>query len=108
MRRALPDNVVITGEPLTAEEVVAVARHSAKVTIADGVAPAMVPARARVEEHLAEDRAIYGITTGFGSLADVRIPAEDLATLQRNLIRSHAAAAGEPLPDEVVRAMMLL
>lgn len=84
------------------------ARHAAKVTIAGGVADAMGPSRKRVEEILAEDRAVYGITTGFGALADVRIPKEDLVRLQRNLVRSHAAAAGEPLPEEVARAMMLL
>lgn len=108
MRRAIPDNVVISGDALRAEEVVAVARHGAKVTVGDGVAKAMEPARARVEEHLAADRAVYGITTGFGALADVRIPKEDLVRLQRNLVRSHSAAAGEPLPEEVVRAMMLM
>lgn len=108
MRGVVPDNVVVSGDPLRAEEVVAVARHGAKVTIGDGVAAAMEPARTRVEEHLREDRAIYGITTGFGALADVRIPEKDLERLQQNLIRSHAAAAGELLPAEVVRAMMLL
>ena len=51
---------------------------------------------------------MYGLTTGFGALADVRIPAEDLERLQRNLVRSHAAGAGELLPAEIVRAMMLL
>jgi histidine ammonia-lyase len=108
VRRAVPDNVILSGEPLRAEDVVAVARHGAKVSVGDGVTSAMEPARKRVEEHLLEDRAIYGITTGFGALADVRIPEEDLERLQQNLIRSHAAAAGELLPEEVVRAMMLL
>ena len=108
MRRVFPDNVVISGDPLRPEEVVAVARHGAKVSVGEGVAGGMDPARKRVEEHLAADRAVYGITTGFGALADVRIPKEDLVRLQRNLVRSHAAAAGDPLPEEVVRAMMLL
>jgi histidine ammonia-lyase len=108
VRRVFPDNVVISGDPLRAEEVVAVARHGAKVSVGAGLAKGMEPARQRVEEHLAADRAVYGITTGFGALADVRIPKEDLVRLQRNLVRSHAAAAGDPLPAEVVRAMMLL
>lgn len=108
MRRAVPDNVIVSGDPLRADEVVAVARHGAKVTLGDRVARDMEPSRRRVEEHLREDRAIYGITTGFGALADVRIPEEDLERLQQNLIRSHAAAAGALLPEEVVRAMMLL
>ncbi|MGH2462199.1 MAG: histidine ammonia-lyase, partial [Candidatus Limnocylindria bacterium] len=51
---------------------------------------------------------VYGVTTGFGDLADVRISPEQTATLQRNLVRSHAAGVGEPLPEEVVRAMVVL
>lgn len=108
MGRAVPDSVAISGDPLRAEDVVAVARHGAKATVDGGVAAAMEPARRRVEELLATDRAVYGLTTGFGALADVRIPAEDLVRLQRNLVRSHAAGAGDPLQEEVVRAMMLL
>ena len=108
MRGVFPENVVVSGDPLRAEEVVAVARYGANVTIGDDVSRTMEPARGRVEEHLREDSAIYGITTGFGALADVRIPEADLERLQQNLIRSHAAAAGDPLPEEVVRAMMLL
>jgi histidine ammonia-lyase len=54
------------------------------------------------------DAPIYGINTGFGSLARVRIPPESTATLSRNLIRSHAAGVGPKAPEEVVRAMMLL
>ena len=51
---------------------------------------------------------VYGINTGFGSLSQVRIDAEGLHTLQRNIVRSHAAGVGEPLPKDVVRAMMLI
>src|SRR6266567_2505115 len=52
--------------------------------------------------------AVYGVNTGFGFLADVRISADEIRNLQRNLIRSHAAGVGDPLPVPVVRAMMLL
>ena len=55
-----------------------------------------------------ESAAVYGANTGFGRLALERIPAEDLRTLQLNLVRSHAAGVGEPLPDCVVRLTMLL
>jgi len=106
--RPLPDTVVIGPDPLSEDEVVAVARHGATVSLAGGVPDRLATSRARVEEHLDADRPVYGLTTGFGALADVRIPAEDLERLQRNLIRSHAAGAGDPLPSEVVRAMMLL
>jgi histidine ammonia-lyase len=68
----------------------------------------MERSRALVEDHLGTDRPVYGITTGFGALADVRVPVEDLDRLQRNLIRSHAAGAGDLLEPEVVLAMMLL
>jgi histidine ammonia-lyase len=60
-------------------------------------------------EHYDEAQGVaYGITTGFGELARVKIPAEDLLTLQRHLLLSHACGVGEPLPDEVVRALLLL
>ncbi|MGH2546120.1 MAG: histidine ammonia-lyase [Actinomycetota bacterium] len=103
-----PDTVVLDGTPLDEDEVVAVARHGAKVAVGEDVAEAMAPARRVVESHVEGDRPVYGLTTGFGALADVRIAPEDLVLLQANLVRSHAAGAGEPLPSEVVRAMMLL
>jgi histidine ammonia-lyase len=61
-----------------------------------------------VDSLLGDDRAVYGITTGFGKFADVRIPSDARAALQVNLLRSHACGVGEPLPDEVVRAVLLL
>jgi histidine ammonia-lyase len=64
-------------------------------------------ARAVVEGALADGRAVYGVTTGFGQLSDVRIPADDAAQLQLNLIRSHAVGSGAPLEEEVVRGMLL-
>ncbi|MGH2674499.1 MAG: histidine ammonia-lyase [Actinomycetota bacterium] len=103
-----PDTVVLDGTPLREEDVVAVARHGAKVVVGEAVADTMAPARRVVESHLEGDRPVYGLTTGFGALADVRIAPEDLSRLQHNLVRSHAAGAGDPLPAEVVRAMMLL
>ncbi len=68
----------------------------------------MAASRAVVERLLAENATAYGITTGFGDLANVRIEPSQTAALQRNLVRSHAAGVGEPLADEVVRAMLLL
>ena len=103
-----PDTVVLDGTPLGEDEVVAVARHGAKVVVGDRVAEGMAASRRVVDAHLDDDRPVYGLTTGFGALADVRIAPGDLVRLQRNLIRSHAAGAGDALPAEVVRAMMLL
>jgi histidine ammonia-lyase len=68
----------------------------------------MAASRAVIEQAIASGETVYGVTTGFGDLADVRISPEQTATLQRNLVRSHAAGVGEPLPEEVVRAMLLL
>jgi histidine ammonia-lyase len=65
-------------------------------------------ARAVIDRALAEGTAVYGVTTGFGRLASVRIPPADAAQLQVNLVRSHAVGAGPPLPADVVRGMLLL
>ncbi len=100
---------VLVGETLTIANVVAVARGAAEATLSDLGRSAMTRANAVVASKLASDGpATYGVNTGFGALAEVRVATEDLATLQLNLVRSHAAGVGEPLADEVVRAMMLL
>lgn len=100
--------VVIGPDPLTAEDVVAVARQMAPARLDSSAGAAIEASRAIVEGHLAEGAPVYGLNTGIGALADTRIPTEDLEQFQRNIIRSHAAGAGELLPVEVVRAMMLL
>jgi len=69
---------------------------------------AIARSRAAVEGALASGRAIYGVNTGFGRLAQTRIPADQLKTLQRNLVLSHAAGVGAPLPDTVVRLVLAL
>src|SRR6185369_892811 len=65
-------------------------------------------ARAVVEELLAKDRGAYAVNTGVGQLSEVRIPPADIRKLQVNLLRSHAVGVGEPLAQDVVRAMILL
>ena len=70
--------------------------------------PLVACAPAAVAAHRCPRRAVYGINTGFGKLASVRIAAGDLATLQRNLVLSHAAGVGEPMPVPVARLMMAL
>ncbi len=100
--------VEVTGDPLALDDVVAVARGSARATMSAGVPARMARARAVVEDAVAHDRVMYGITTGFGLLADTRIAPDELALLQLSLVRSHAAATGEPLGDEVVRGLLLL
>ena len=91
-----------------AEEVIAVARQGRSVTLGADAREAMERSAAIVERLAASDKPAYGVSTGFGSLAMTRIPADQRAELQRALIRSHAAGMGPPVEVEVVRAMMLL
>ena len=98
----------LTGKRLTPEEVVAVARGDEEVELADEAREAMAESAAIVERLAASPEPVYGVSTGFGSLATTPIPAERREELQRALIRSHAAGMGEPIEREVVRAMMLL
>jgi histidine ammonia-lyase len=98
---------VSVGDDLTFDDVVGVA-HGDSVDIAPHVEEAMAPARRVVEEAVASGRAVYGISTGIGDLANVRIDPSDAARVQRDLVRSHATAVGPPLGNEVVRAMILL
>jgi histidine ammonia-lyase len=100
--------VVVTGEPLDLTDVIDVARHGADADLGPGVAARMGPSREVVASAVAENRVMYGITTGFGALANTRIDPADLAAMQLALVRSHAAAIGDPLPDDVVRALLLL
>jgi histidine ammonia-lyase len=102
------DVVAVGSSPLTAAEVVAVARNRARVELDDESRTAIARARAAVEELVAQDTPVYGLSTGFGALAVRHIPVERRTALQRSLIRSHAAGLGTPVEDEVVRAMMLL
>ncbi len=95
-------------EAFAIEAVVAVARKDAKVALEPAALEPINRARAVVERCLKDGQAHYGINTGFGSLAKQRIDADDLRTLQRNLVRSHNAGVGEPLARETVRGMMLL
>ena len=94
--------------PLRSRDVVAVARFRRPVVLDEEAHDRVGAARGLVERFVAEDRVVYGLTTGFGSLSRVRIPQDELVDLQHNLLESHAAGVGEPLPREVVRAMMLL
>lgn len=104
----LSAHVTINGEALTGLEVVAVARHYAPVTLGGASIERITAARAVIETIAAEERKVYGVTTGFGHLSRVRIKHDQLTELQHNLLRSHSAGVGEPLSEEVTRAMMLL
>jgi histidine ammonia-lyase len=98
----------LDGERLTIEEVVAVAAEGEPVSLAPEAVEKMLRARAVVERLASTDTPVYGVNTGVGLLADVRIPRQDLEQLQRNVLRSHACGVGEPLGRAEVRAMMLI
>ncbi|HNX49231.1 MAG TPA: histidine ammonia-lyase [Thermoanaerobaculaceae bacterium] len=102
------DCVVLDGKTLTLEQLEAVARRGTRVKLAPEARQRMAAARAGIEARIAAGETIYGVNTGFGRLADVRIPADQLALLQGNLLRSHACGVGEPFPEDAVRAMLLL
>ena len=100
--------MIVDGGPLSVEEVVAVAIGASRAQLGLGWEEKMAPARRLVEEAVAAQAVIYGITTGFGALASTRVEGAEAADLQQNLLRSHAAGVGDPLPAELVRAMLLL
>ena len=100
--------LTLDGGPLAIVDVVAVARDGAEVHLSSEAAARMDTTRQIIEDVVADGETVYGVTTGFGALAGVRVPDEDLEQLQRSLLRSHASGVGPPLPAEVVRAMMLL
>ncbi|HEX7745923.1 MAG TPA: histidine ammonia-lyase [Micromonosporaceae bacterium] len=89
-------------------DVLAVARRSARVALDSSTVDAMTASRAIVDQIEREGNPVYGVSTGFGALANTSIAPERRAELQHALIRSHAAGLGAPMPTEVVRAMMLL
>jgi histidine ammonia-lyase len=100
--------IELTPAGLTPEEVVAVARDDAAVALGDASRAAMAASAAEVEAHVESGAAVYGVTTGFGSLANRSIPTERTAEMQLALLRSHAAGMGAPLERDVVRAMIVL
>jgi len=100
--------VVLDTGPVTIGQLLAVARRGAPVTISDGALAAIAAARLHVDKLAASGRPVYGVSTGFGSLATRYIEPEKRDRLQRSLVRSHAAGSGEPVEVEVVRAMLLL
>jgi histidine ammonia-lyase len=102
------ETVIVDGGPLTPQQVALVALGQAQARASGDLDDLLAPARAVVEAAVESDEIVYGITTGFGALATTHIGKAETETLQYNLLRSHATGVGDPLPDEVVRAMLLL
>ena len=100
--------IKIDGHNLTVEDIIKVCRNGEKVELTEGAKIDIKRARDYVEDKLAKDAVIYGLTTGFGRFASVKISQEETAQLQKNLIMSHTCAMGEKYPKHYVRAAMLL
>ncbi|MDZ7373948.1 MAG: histidine ammonia-lyase [candidate division KSB1 bacterium] len=101
--------IVLDGEHLTLEDLHAAATSPlVRIEVSPQARRRMQAARQLIEERVREGRVVYGVTTGFGKLAQVVIPPEDVDQLQLNLVRSHAAGVGERLPAEVVKAALVL
>lgn len=100
--------VAVDGQSLTIDAVEAVARGSAAAVFTDEARVRVAATRRVIDEILASGQVAYGINTGFGRLAEVRIAPEQVGELQLNLLRSHACGVGEPFAEDVVRAMLLL
>ena len=103
-----PQHVQLNGAGLRIVDVVAVARHRAGVTLAPTARAAMQRSADLIDGFVAGEQPVYGVTTGFGSLAGTVIPPERTAELQVALVRSHATGMGDTIEPEVVRAMLLL
>ena len=101
-------SVTLNSSGLSMDEVVRVARHGEKLEISKEALEKMAVTRAHIESLAAAETPVYGISTGFGALANKHIAPEDRVQLQKSLIRSHAAGMGDPVEKEVVRALMLL
>ncbi len=100
--------VVVTGDGLTVDDVVDVAAGRARAVLGPDVPARMEASRKIVTAALRSGEPVYGVNTGFGALADTSVRAQELVLLQHAIIRSHAAATGEPLDDPTVRAILLL
>lgn len=99
---------IVLGDPITLEDFVAVARFGAKVEFSPAYCERVNRSRTLVESWVAEERVMYGVTTGFGALCTKAIGKEDTAQLQENILLSHSVSVGEPLSVERVRGIMLM
>ncbi len=107
-RERMTTPLVIDGNSLSLSDLRDVAQRNRPVALSDAARQQVARARALVDRIAAGDAPAYGINTGFGTLAEVRIEKQDLRTLQRNLIVSHAAGVGQPLSIPEARALLLL
>ncbi|MBS4761296.1 histidine ammonia-lyase [Carnobacteriaceae bacterium zg-ZUI252] len=100
--------VILDGKSLTLEDVVRVSREYAHCEISPDAIADVEASRKIVDDIVRDKRVVYGVNTGFGSLCNVSISQEDTVQLQENLIRTHSTGYGDPFPEDVVRAIMLI
>ncbi|MCF7792142.1 MAG: histidine ammonia-lyase [Victivallales bacterium] len=98
----------IDGNTLTVDDVINVALNNQKVELSPGAVPAINKSREFVDRVVGERRVVYGITTGFGELANTHIESELTDKLQENFLRSHSVGVGRPLKEDAVRGLILL
>ncbi len=101
-------NHILDGNRLTILQVIDLAYETARARLSPTAKRKIVQARGLVDRWITKGETVYGVTTGFGEFSNVRVRREDIEQLQENLIFSHAAGAGDMLPAEIVRAMMVL
>ncbi len=99
---------MIIDKDLNLKDIVKIARMYEKVELSEEALSKIEASRKNVERFLEEGKPIYGINTGFGALDRVRISHEEIGELQENLVKSHSTGVGKPLPEDVVRTIMLL
>ena len=102
------DPLLIDGETLTIQDVYEVALERKRVALHPEASKRMSRSRSVIETIVNEDRAVYGVSTGFGKLSDVHIGQDQITPLQHNLVRSHASGVGDPFGEEECRSLMLL
>ena len=103
----MPD-ILLGFDNMTIEDLVAIARDGAGVQLTEASEKRIAKTRKLIEKLVQEEKAIYGVTTGFGALSNVTISKKDSGQLQTNILMSHAAGVGNPLKEEIVRAIMAL
>lgn len=105
---SMPRTVLVDGQSLTFRDLISVARNGAGVALGPVALENMTRSRAYVDAEATTNQPVYGITTGFGGLANVLIPVDDRIEMQHAILRSHAAGIGPPVETEIVRALMVL
>lgn len=98
----------LNGQPLALTEIATVALEAERVEVSSAAHARILASRRVIDDIVARDTVVYGVNTGFGKLADVRVAKNELRELQLNLVRSHACGIGQPLSEPEVRAMMFL